>query len=159
MASSPITSWQISSVQLLSHVQLFATLWTVACQAPVHGIPQARVLEWAAIGAVQKQYFLYKYQQLFWLSGLPASSSKFPFKAEAIFKILCVFLCLLLAEWVFVCSGFLWLQHTGATLAEVYGLLTAVASLGVELRLQAHRLSSCSSPALEHRLSRCGTRA
>ena len=33
MASSPITSWQISSVQLLSHVQLFATLWTAACQA------------------------------------------------------------------------------------------------------------------------------
>ena len=33
MASSPITSWLISSVQLLSHVQLFATLWTAACQA------------------------------------------------------------------------------------------------------------------------------
>ena len=34
-----------------SHVQLFATLWTIACQAPpsVHGILQARVLKWAAM--------------------------------------------------------------------------------------------------------------
>ena len=42
MASGPITSWQIggetmrdfifSSVQLLSHVRLFATPWTAACQ-------------------------------------------------------------------------------------------------------------------------------
>ena len=32
-----------------SHVQLFATPWTVTCQAPVHGILQARILEWAAI--------------------------------------------------------------------------------------------------------------
>ena len=34
-----------------SHVQLFATLWTVACQAPpsVHGILQATVLKWAAM--------------------------------------------------------------------------------------------------------------
>ena len=38
-------------VKLLSCVQLFATLWTVAFQAgsPVHGIFQARVLEWVAI--------------------------------------------------------------------------------------------------------------
>ena len=37
-------------VKLLSHVQLFATLW--ACRLPgssVHGIFQARVLEWVAI--------------------------------------------------------------------------------------------------------------
>ena len=36
--------------QLLSHVQLFATLWTVACQAP-HSMEffQARMLEWVAI--------------------------------------------------------------------------------------------------------------
>ena len=32
MASGPITSWQISSVQLLSHVWLFATPWTAAHQ-------------------------------------------------------------------------------------------------------------------------------
>ena len=31
-----------------SHVQLFATLWTVDCQAPVCGILQARILEWVA---------------------------------------------------------------------------------------------------------------
>ena len=36
--------------QLLSHVNLIATLWTVAHQgSSVHGIFQARVLEWGAI--------------------------------------------------------------------------------------------------------------
>ena len=35
---------------MLSHVWLFVTPWTVALQAPsVHGILQARVLEWVAI--------------------------------------------------------------------------------------------------------------
>ena len=35
---------------LLSHVRLFVTPWTVARQAPVvHGILQARKLEWVAI--------------------------------------------------------------------------------------------------------------
>ena len=39
--------WKVKS---LSHVQLFATLWTVAYQAPPdHGILQARILEWVAI--------------------------------------------------------------------------------------------------------------
>ena len=42
-------SVQFISVQSLSHVQLFATTWTAAYQAPVHGISQARVLEWGAI--------------------------------------------------------------------------------------------------------------
>ena len=32
-----------------SPVQLCATLWTGACQAPVHGIPQAWILEWVAM--------------------------------------------------------------------------------------------------------------
>ena len=37
-------------VKSLSHVRLFATPWTIAYQAPVvHGIFQARVLEWVAI--------------------------------------------------------------------------------------------------------------
>ena len=27
----------------------FVTLWTVACQAPLHGILQARILEWVAM--------------------------------------------------------------------------------------------------------------
>ena len=35
-------------VKLLSRVRLFATPWTVAYQAPVHGISQAMVLEWVA---------------------------------------------------------------------------------------------------------------
>ena len=37
-------------VKLLSHVRLFATAWTVAYQAsPIHGVFQARVLEWVSI--------------------------------------------------------------------------------------------------------------
>ena len=32
-----------------SHVQLFVTLWTIACQTPLYGILQARVLEWVAM--------------------------------------------------------------------------------------------------------------
>ena len=36
-------------LSLFRLVQLFVTLWTVACQALVHGILQARILEWAAI--------------------------------------------------------------------------------------------------------------
>ena len=39
-------------MKLLSPVQLFATPWTVAYQAPqttVHGVFQARILEWVAI--------------------------------------------------------------------------------------------------------------
>ena len=38
---------QISSVHSLSRVQIFATLWTVG--SSVHGISQARILEWVAI--------------------------------------------------------------------------------------------------------------
>ena len=38
------------SVCMLSGAQLFATLWTGAHQVPlVHGILQARILEWVAI--------------------------------------------------------------------------------------------------------------
>jgi len=33
----------------LSHVGLFATPWTVACQAPLPWISQAGTLEWAAM--------------------------------------------------------------------------------------------------------------
>ena len=43
---------EIRSVQLLSHVQLFVTLWTVAHQAPPStGILQARILEWVAMSS------------------------------------------------------------------------------------------------------------
>ena len=41
---------KFSSVQLLSHVRLFATPWTAAYQAPPSmGFSMARVLEWVAI--------------------------------------------------------------------------------------------------------------
>ena len=33
-----------------SHVQLFATQWTVAHQAPLHGILQAGMLDYVALG-------------------------------------------------------------------------------------------------------------
>ena len=41
------------TVQLLSRVQVFATLWTVCSPpgSPVHGILQARMLEWVAISS------------------------------------------------------------------------------------------------------------
>ena len=46
---------------MLGHVQLFATPWTVACEAPlsmggssVYGISQARILEWVAISYSRK---------------------------------------------------------------------------------------------------------
>ena len=38
----------VCALSCFSHVQLFTTLWTVAHQAPLHGILQARILEWAA---------------------------------------------------------------------------------------------------------------
>ena len=35
---------------VLSHIQLFVTSWTIACQAPLSmGILQARILEWVAM--------------------------------------------------------------------------------------------------------------
>ena len=36
----------ISHTCIFSCIQLFATLWTIACQAPWNGIFQARTLEW-----------------------------------------------------------------------------------------------------------------
>ena len=43
------TCVSVSVCELLSHVQLFATLWTVAHQASIHEILQARILEWIDI--------------------------------------------------------------------------------------------------------------
>ena len=58
------------------------------------------------------------------------------------------------------------LLHTGFSCSEqellfimVHGLLIAVASLVAEHGLLVCRLSSCSSQALERRLSSCGARA
>ena len=46
----PVAYIQYMCVQLHSRVQLFATLWTVAHQAPL-SIFQARILEWVAISS------------------------------------------------------------------------------------------------------------
>ena len=46
--SSPRDPIQVIS---LSHVRLFATPWTVTCQAPLSmGIHQTRILDWVAMG-------------------------------------------------------------------------------------------------------------
>ena len=45
----PFSIRRCLSAQLLSGVQLFATPWTVALQAPLYGILQARTLDWVAI--------------------------------------------------------------------------------------------------------------
>ena len=45
-----LPSSRFSSVQSLSHVQLFVIPRTIACQAPLFvGILQARILEWVAM--------------------------------------------------------------------------------------------------------------
>ena len=45
-----ILSLAVAVIQSLSHVRLFATPWSVACQAPLSkGISQARKLEQVAI--------------------------------------------------------------------------------------------------------------
>ena len=42
--------WFGAGAQMLSHVRLFATPWTVAYQAPLStGILQVRILEWVAM--------------------------------------------------------------------------------------------------------------
>ena len=48
LLQTALVSWPES--ESVNHVQLFATPWTVACQTPfIHGILQARILEWVAI--------------------------------------------------------------------------------------------------------------
>ena len=65
-----------SSQSHFSHVQLFVTLWIIACQAPLSmGILQARILEWVAMPSsrgttpprdqTRVSHFLY------WQAGLP----------------------------------------------------------------------------------------
>ena len=48
-SSSLVVGQCPAPAQSHSSVQLFATPWTVARQAPIHGILQARILEWVAI--------------------------------------------------------------------------------------------------------------
>ena len=47
--SDPVTISLRACAQPLCHAQLFATLWTIAHRVPLHGIFQARILEWLAI--------------------------------------------------------------------------------------------------------------
>ena len=45
------TNWYILCMcmyHVLSHIPLFATPWTVACQVPPYGVCQGRLLEWVA---------------------------------------------------------------------------------------------------------------
>jgi len=75
----------------LSHVQLFATLWTIAHQAPsAYGILQARVLEWVVVpsprGSFQprdqthvswiSRWILYHYAT--WETHILFTKNKFP---------------------------------------------------------------------------------
>ena len=49
---SPV--WHFATPWTVASVQLCVTAWTAAHQAPVHGILQARVLEWGAIATVHR---------------------------------------------------------------------------------------------------------
>ena len=49
MSTLAIFNTVVVIVQLLSHVQVFVTPWAVARGSSVHGISQARILEWIAI--------------------------------------------------------------------------------------------------------------
>ena len=51
LASDMLPLWYCA--QLLSRAQLFATPWTVACQAPL-SILQAKIPEWVAISYSRK---------------------------------------------------------------------------------------------------------
>ena len=60
-------------VQSLSHVRLFATLWAVAQESSVHGILQARILEWALVpssrGPSEPRDHLFPLPSLYPLAG------------------------------------------------------------------------------------------
>ena len=52
MLPIPLIKIVVIVVELLSHVQLFVTLWTIARQAPLSmGILQARILEWVSMSS------------------------------------------------------------------------------------------------------------
>ena len=56
-----IVCWTLEYVcaQWLNHVQLFATLWTVAHQAPLSmGFSLAKILEWVAISSTKGSFWL-----------------------------------------------------------------------------------------------------
>ena len=52
MLPIPLIKIVVIVVELLSRVQLFVTLWTIARQAPLSmGILQARILEWVSMSS------------------------------------------------------------------------------------------------------------
>ena len=68
-------------VKSLSRVRLLATPWTAAPQAPpVHGIFQARVLEWGAIAAIKKKNgilpFVVTWKDLEWIMLIEISQTE-----------------------------------------------------------------------------------
>ena len=56
-------------VKSLSHVRLFAIPWTVVYQASLHGIFQARVLEWVAISFSKGSSWLRDQTQVSCIAG------------------------------------------------------------------------------------------
>ena len=83
--------------QSFSPVQLFATLWTIACQAPVHGILQARILEWIVIsfsrGSSQPRDQMRLLDLLHWqVDSFPQSFLPTPFFPPYIYKNMVLFL-------------------------------------------------------------------
>ena len=73
MASSPITSWQINSVQLISHVRLFATPWTAACQASLSITNSQSLLKLMSIASVMPSKHLMLCRPLLLLPPIPPS--------------------------------------------------------------------------------------
>ena len=66
-------SWQYSSVQSLSHVQLFATLWTAACQASLSTTNSRSLLKLTSIESVMPpNHFVLCHPLLFLLSIFPS---------------------------------------------------------------------------------------
>ena len=47
----------VCTLSRFSHIQLFATPWTIAHQAPLSGISQARILEWVAVSFSNKNVY------------------------------------------------------------------------------------------------------
>ena len=60
----------VRTLSRFSHVWLFATPWTVAHQAPleVHGILQARILEWVAIPSSRRSFLPRDLTHASWVS-------------------------------------------------------------------------------------------
>ena len=75
----PVPSVQFSSVQSLSHVQLFETPWTAACQASLSITNSQGLLKLASIELVMPSNHLILYVPFsFHLQSFPLASGSFP---------------------------------------------------------------------------------